>query len=352
MPLFTSDSDKKFFLLFFTTLIIVAAVFYFYVEKKSELLAQQKKDGRYIDFVETYANQKYDIVMLGSSHAETARLFGIQAFPLSAPFSLPPVMYMKAKLITKTHPEVKAVYLEADDHLLFNGPIYNISQLSPEEKRKSKVYEWGAAFIDSDDEAKIIFGDVAPSSDNHFLLLADDVKPIILKRIITGILKNAPVTVPSTTSADCTFSEYPTQMDLIPETYWSRQTPAERDRQANVVIAQHKLDDPKPLDETQILYFEKTIRHLQNHNIDVVLVQYPESSEFVAKKNPEGQKQYEELIQSLQAKYHLRKVDMRGYSKYGEHFFDDQDHIDSRFGFVIGRQLAEDFCVHVAKRPR
>jgi len=353
MHLFTFDSDKRFLLVMFATLVVVASTFYFYVETKSELLARQKKDGRYIDFVETYADVKFDIVTLGSSHAERADLAGVAKFPLSAPFSLPTVMYIKAKLIVKAHPEVKVVYIEADDHLLFNGPVYSLDGLDSEQKRKSKLFEWGGAFIDSDNEAEIIFGKVSPSSQDKLLLIKDDVKPVILKRIITNIYKTLSTTTQpvslDNSNADCTLADYPKQANLAQETYWSTRTDSERDRQANVVIAQHKLDQANPLDNTQALYFEKTIQYLRSHNIDVVLVHYPESPEFVAKKNPEGQKQYEHFLQSLVKKYHLRTVDMRGYTKYGDRFFDDQDHVDSHFQLFIGKALMQDYCANVAK---
>lgn len=350
MRLSISDSDHKFLLLFALIIPMLALGFYAVIERKSEILARQKMDGRYVDFVQTYANVQYDIVTLGTSHAELVSFAGVRHFPLSFPFSVPTITYIKAKIIAKHHPEVKVVYLEADDHTLFNGETYDLSKLSPEEKRNSKTFEWNGAFIDGDDEASSIFGEVAPASQDKFLLLKDDIKPIILKRVAAQLMHTG--TPPKNESENtykpsCDMAQYPQEPDLSQETYWSRQTATEKNRMADGVIKQHNLDKPNPLDPIQAQYFEKTIDLLQKNHIDVVLVQYPETAEFAAKKNQEGQMQYNNFIQSVSKKYNVRVIDMRGLSRYGSRFFQDQDHIDGRFILSIGKILMQDYCTYV-----
>ncbi len=317
-------------------------------------MTRQKKDGRYALFVEYTANTAIGAVMLGTSHTESVSfpVSSLAILPLSGPHTIPTVMYIKAKLITRFHPETRIVYLEADDHLFFNGPSYNLEGLSPVEKRNHKIFEWGGTFIDGDDEAKTIFGDVAPVASNPLLLLSSDVKPVVIKRIVANLLQQkTSVSVPATLdiSAACNPALYPDDPGLQQESDWSLRPLQDKNRVISQVIEQHNLHLPGPLDTQMTLYFEKTIKVLKDHHIDVVLVNYPETAEFVARKNPQGQQAHEVFLQTLTNRYGLRRLDMRFLSSQGDRFFADQDHVATTNSApnpstYIARLIMQDFC--------
>lgn len=358
MPLSTSVSDKWFFIAVLCLCLGIAGGFYVVVEQRAEQLASQKRDARYNELIDPQSGRQLGMVLLGTSHTESVILpLAVNtAFYLSAPHTLPPVMYLKAKLIARHHPEVRVVYLEADDHLFFNGPAYSLEGMDPAAKRSSNVFKWNGAFIDSDAESATIFGDVAPYTANPLLLLNDDVKPVLLKRIVGSLFRQQPVASATATAGleagitrSCDPALYTAQPDLTQDTLWSAISALEKQRQLLGVIHDHKLESPGPLDNSMQHYFEKTIQTLKSHGIDVVLVQYPETAEFVAAKHPAGQQLYETYIDHLAAAYGLRTLDLRYFSAMGPRFFNDQDHpyaphTETSPGFAVGKAIMQDFC--------
>mgnify|MGYP003377813968 CR=1 FL=1 len=314
-------------------------------------MTKQKADDEYNNFVRWHAGTNLEIALIGTSHSRKWDIrLGYPMGDLRKPHTIPTVMYFKAKTIIKYHPETKVVYLEADDHLFFNGEHYTLDGFTPEQKRNSKVFEWNGNFIDGDDEKHIVFGEVAPYSATPKLLLQDDVRPIVIKRIMANIytglkpaaLSSAPVNFVENW---CNFSSlYPENVDLNHDSTWSIRTQQDKnERMANRII-EHHLDQPGPMKDSMLVYYEKTIKILKDHNIDVVLVLNPEAKEFEARKNPEGQKIHQEFIHMLADKYQLRILDFRELSAYGDRFFEDADHVADDWGWVLGKKIMQDFC--------
>lgn len=350
MRSFTFDSDKRFLLAFLAFSALLATGFYFFVQSQAVFLAAQKKDDHYNYFVNLLAHEPLEMAYIGTSHAEQWTIIGEPlVVALTAPHTIPTVMYFKAKAIIKYHPEIKAVYLEADDHLFFNGTYYTLDGFTPEQKRNSKVFQWCARFIDGDEEAKEVFGEVAPPAGSPRLLLQEDVKPIVIKRIMANLLAQHEVAPPVITAAgrkgaSCDFSQYPKDVDLSGESPWSARTQQDKDARMAARIKEHNLDQPGPMKESMLVYYEKTIKLLQDHHIDVILVLNPEFKAFEALKNPQGQKLHQEFLRGLADKYKLRILDFRGLSKYGERIFEDQDHLAAEFGWLVGKAVMQDFC--------
>lgn len=321
-------------------------------------MVTQKTDGRYIAFTQALNDWEVDLVILGTSHSDLADIRGdVHIYNLSSPHNVPTVMYFKAKTIIKSHPEVKTIYLEADDHLFFNGTYYNLDGFDPVQKRNSKIFEWNAAYIDSDDEKEKIFGNVAPYSQDKLMLLKEDVKPVIIKRVISNSLaedvKSKPADAPvEQTRNFCDFSVYPDTVEISKESIWSARTQQDKQQRMLERLEEHKLNSVGPLKDIQVEYYEKTIQLFLENNINVVLVFNPETSEFVQMKNPEGQKLHRDFIEKLAKKYQLRILDMQNLSKHGDRVFQDQDHIDGSFGWLVGRSIMQDFCSAQANLTR
>jgi len=350
MRLFTSGSDKEFFIAFLALMALISVCFYFFVQGQAAIIAKQKIDGRYDQFVHSLDDRGIELALIGTSHAEQWEIISpIHVGSLTNPHTIPTVMYFKAKTIIKYHPETKVVYLEADDHLFFNGEHYTLDGFTPEQKRNSKVFEWNGSFIDGDEEMEEVFGDVAPPSTSPSLLLQPDVSPVIIKRIIANVFSDyepAQIsrTMTSPTGNACDFSMYPKTINVNQESLWSARSQQDKNERMASRIVEHRLDQPGPMKDSMLLYYEKTIKLLKDHNIDVVLVLNPEAQEFEDRKNPEGQKIHQAFLHMLADKYELRILDFRELSAYGNRLFEDPDHIANDFGWVLGKGIMQDFC--------
>ena len=183
------------------------------------------------------------------------------------------------------------------------------------------------------------------------MLLQDDVKPVIIKRIINQFLEPATHAKPGWASGNdqpfsCDLSVYPDVPQLDGESNWSMRDNGDKMARMKSRLAEHHLDQPGPMKDIQLIYYEKTIVLLKSHSIDVVLTLNPELPEFLRLKNPEGQKIHRRFIEEMAQKYHLRILDMSGLSHYGERLFQDQDHVDAPSGWLLGRSITQDFCNH------
>lgn len=350
MRSFTFDSDKIFFVYLLLLIAVFTSVFYFYVENKAHSFASKNIDERYINFTNKKNFHPLEIVIMGTSHSERSYFFdNTYIFNLAFPHSIPTAMYFRAKTLIKFHPEVKVVYLEADDHLFFNGKYYNLDGLNPTQKRNSKIFLSNSSYIDNDDEKYKVFGEVAPYSKNNLMLLEDDVKPVIIKRIVNDLFSRNEYSIKvdsgNYNGLSCDLSAYK-EMQINKESEWSKWDPDDKNKRYADRIVEHNLNLHGPMKEMQLIYYEKTIAMLKKHNIDVVLVFNPVTNEFASMKNRDGQKLHQKFIYNLAEKYKLRVLDTRDLSNYGERIFEDGDHISHDYGWLLGERIIQDFCAN------
>lgn len=350
MRLSTSVSDRVFLLGVPVLAVLLAALGYWWLDGKAREMLSQKMNDKYENLTKNLNDWRIDFVVLGTSHSNSMEMPpGTRFFNLSEAHDIPTAMYFRVKTLLRHHPEVRVVYLEADDHLFFNGKYYTLDGMDPVQKRQSKVFQWNAEFIDGDEERDSVFGTVAPYVQEHALLLRDDIRPVILKRLMGRYLSPPPTPIAKaqlaqSDTAYCDPARFSPSVDLSKDSAWSARTAPEKRAMLVDRLNEHNLNLPGPLKDTMMLYYDKTIALLKSHGIDVVLVRYPVVADFSAMKNPAGQQQYLHFLQEMVNKYHLRILDLTGMARYGERFFVDSDHVEERFQSVLGGAVLQDFC--------
>jgi hypothetical protein len=358
MRLFTSGSDKAFLIQLPVIMAVLAAVFYWQAESLTRDMISKKMNDKYENLTQNLNDWRIDFVILGTSHSNAVALpADIHFFNLSEAQNIPTVMYFRAKTLVRHHPEVRTVYLEADDHLFFNGEHYSLDGMDPVQKRNSKVFEWNSEYIDNDEEKEAVFGEVAPYVQERFLLLRDDIRPVIIKRLVNrvwpdpaqgGLAKTQAVS--ATVSDNCDLSHFPADMDLDTPSAWTARAEADRQLRMQIRLEEHNLHLSGPMKDSMLVYYDKTIALLKAHHIDVVLVRYPVVETFARMKNSAGQKRYLDFIQQMADKHGIRILDLTPLSQHGERFFEDQDHVSHTLGWVLGKSIVQDFCASQAGR--
>lgn len=355
MRLSISVSDRLFLLGVPILAILLAVLGYLWLGGKAHEMLSQKMNDKHDNITRNLNDWRIDFVVLGTSHSNSVELpSGTHFFNLSEAHNIPTVMYFRAKTLLRHHPEARVVYLEADDHLFFNGQYYTLDGMDPVQKRQSKVFQWNAEFIDGDEEKEAVFGDVAPYVQERFLLLRDDIRPVILKRLVGKFWSSSPApmakaqSVPPDT-AYCDSARFAPPVDLGEHSAWSARSTPEKRAMLEGRLKEHNLHQPGPLKDTMMAYYDKTITLLKSHGIDVVLVRYPVVTEFATMKNPTGQQQYLDFLQHMMSKHQLRLLDLTGMAQYGERFFVDGDHVEERFQSVLGGAILQDFCTRAQR---
>ena len=346
MRLFTSVSDKNFLVTLLFSAAILAAFFYYLAESFAETMLMEKKNQR-VDSLRIEASQS-EFALIGTSHADSHSMpDGMHYIRLTGGHNLPPAMYYEAKALLKYATSVRTVYIEADDHVFMNGPSYNVKKIQGDNISESYMYKsWHDYF---DEEGKEIFGnktkkDAIISS----LALQQDVKPILLKRITKrvfhNIFDNTQENHAEEKSISCENNMEIAEPDLTKETYWSRMQGEKREIELMSRLGGFSLEKPSPLDPLMVEYYEKTVRLFLDEGIQVVFIRFPLSQDFQARVSPENTLTIKNYIDNLREKNNIPILDLGYLSKYGDRFFENEDHVHKDFFPLIGALIIDDFC--------
>jgi len=352
MHSYTSGSEKKFFAIFFFLVALLLMLAYAFLEDKAEDLDRKAKHDLYSYLV----NYPWDVdfVTLGSSHGDNYVIHGsgIANINLAKAWTIPPVMYFKAKALLRYHPEVKVVYLEADEHHFFNGSIFDLSGLTPDEKRDHPIFQWARVFFD--EEESLVFGEVSPEQKNPWLVFDESIKPVIVRRLMEGYFyrpdrKDLKKAVEANA---CDPAIYPDEPEIVSESTWSSRSPEDKaTRIRDRGDAEFSLGQARPLSPFMTEYYEKTITLLQRAGVEVVLILYPRVPEYEAAMHPEIRRIHAEYLQKISKEYGLDILDTRDIAKYGEKIFEDQDHLAGPYWWLMGKRLVQDYCARTMAQP-
>ena len=288
-----------------------------------------------------------EFALIGTSHGGRHSMpAGVHYVKLTGGHNLPPAMYYEIKALLKYPRLIKTAYIEADDHLFLNGGAYDIKIPAEKNTQKSAMYNsYGSYF---NEEGRSLFGVAGEENQSHkMLFLQSDIKPIILKRVINRIFnKIDPVKDSGTGTPNDVCEKKPAivEPNVTNETYWSRLQGVERERKLAGRLSGFALDTPSKLSPLMTEYYEKTIQLLIDSGVQVVLVRFPVSEDFQKGVHPENTATISNYIDGLRTKNKLRMLDISYLSKYGDRFFEDEDHAHTDFSPLIGALIIDDYC--------
>lgn len=342
MNLSTIDSNRLFIAAVFGGVLFTCAFGFLYLEKSAERMAREAN----FQYSELVKNPDQEVAAIGSSHLlRGARNFinFSQVALLSGAFTIPPVMYFKLKKATESLPKLKAVYLEADYHLFFNGSTYSWDKGIP---------RW-AAFFDSSAEKE--FGSLyAPPKTSQWYAVQEDVAPILFKRIVKEVYpwNSVPGTDKASVSGknvcnEVDWHEY--AADLMPyflfqEFNWHLWSDAEREVKTRNRIETFGLVKGAKMDQGMQSAYRRTIELALAHKLRVTLVRMPLSEMYQENIPDEVVVQVDRYLAGLVKEFGVELLDYRGLFHGRNQMFDDGDHLNKAGGMLFSMLLRDSYC--------
>jgi len=211
----------------------------------------------------------------------------------------PQVMYAKFVHLLKNAPNLKVLFLEVD-HISILTYDYKIHNEMP------KQYLYLLQHVDEtlDETIKLKENE----NNLYFISMRENVAPVIHRKFIQNYLVNSG------------------KKDI--ESQWSVKTEIEKMNSAKKRIESYKLNYTLSMDKLVIQYFNKVIEESKKHDIQLYLVFYPQTKEYLSQINETNNLLVEDFVTSLSKKENLILLDYRNIFKEHSEYFANQDHLN------------------------
>ena len=346
MIFFTTASNVKFFFVLLCLTVAMAMFGLFFMEGKAQDLIL-KKDDEYNNFL--VAAKDKNVALIGTSHSAVSLSYFSnreEVLDLSGAYTIPTVMYFKLKRTLEKAPHLKILYLEADYHLFYEGPIYTSD-------RSDGVRRW-SAFFEPFAEKELGELYAAPTT---FVSFDPDTAPILIKRIIEDYVR--PFIPSQNHSQDQSLKKFYSMCDddswssfinkakkniVVDHKYWHDLT--ENDKYKSAKGRQTEgfgmIDNSKP-SSLMLDYYQKAIKLAKDNDISVVLIRNPLPKEYLESIPENIINDTDRYLQKLETKYGLDILDYRYFINKSEMFY-NADHLNQYGAVDVSQRLRNYHC--------
>jgi len=256
--------------------------------------------------------ESIEVIGIGDSHTECALICTNKVlFNYGRGGDPAPLMYFKTKFALTHAKNIHTVLLQLDYHQFSDfrtnvdpGVIHFVSII--------------------DEDVKELFGYPRLSKKNSIILysLKKNYAPIVHKSIYQ-YLRGSLRPIEAHTAK------------------WSDVSELKRNEFAKKVV-DIQINSPNIMNTTLLFWYEKTIRFIQSSHVQVVLVRYPLSSEYLDAMDTDAEQEFNQLVSRLQNSYNCCVLDYHRLFYYRRDLFFNQDHVNFTGGTFISHTILND----------
>jgi len=314
---------NKFFvltILFILSFLIILHITYF--ENFSHYVLKNDRSAKIFNFIKDNG-RNIKIAAIGTSHTANGLTSKEETFfNYGAPSTwYPQVAYAKATHLLDYASNLKILLLEVD-HISVLRYTHLLDTQMPEQ------YLYLLKHVNEPFNEKIVYTN---TSKKHILLsLQSDIAPVLHRKLFQNYLRNRGEKKTETNS-------------------WLTLTSKEKREKAKKRIHSYYLDTPSKIDGDTLSYYNRIIQKAQTQNVQVYLIYYPQTIEYLSQINDKNNIIVENFVNELCKKYNIKKLDFRYFFENNESSFANQDHITKKASFIIFKEIAKDISIKELK---
>ena len=350
MNLFTIVSNKIFLLtvLFFFSALSLT-FFLFFEEKAINMIIAQNNE----QFNNITLAKENNVAVIGSSHSYDALGYFINkesVLNLTGAYTVPTVMYFKLKKSLELMAKIKILYIEADYHLFYGGPLYVSS-------RSDGVKRWAAFFEPSskDKLGDIYQGISIPNAltDFTFSSLKKNIAPILVKRTFEEYFREPKLSISikpnyAKICDDDIWAKYLKKIKddiIIDSKFWFDLTSEEKYKNAYGRQTEgFGMFDGAILDLTMIDYYKKMLSLAADNNIIVKIIRNPFPKEYIGSIPKNIIDDVDQFLYSVREVYDLDVLDYRYIFENQSEMFYNADHVNQKGSVIVSDLIRGDYC--------
>jgi len=350
MIFFTTVSNIKFFFVFLCLFVAIAMFGFMFMEGKAEEMILMKENEHYNFLI---VGKEKNVALIGTSHSVGSLSYFSnkeEILDLAGAYTIPTVMYFKLKhtLVKVSH--LKTLYLEADYHLFYEGPLYTSD-------RSDGVKRWSDFFEPSSGN---VLGELYAVSKPRFYSIERDTAPILIKRIIADYLKRLKILSTKNLSSirpqkkffnmcdDDLWSSFINEAKkniVVDNKYWYDLTKNDKYKAAKGRQTEgFGMIDNAKLSSLMLDYYQKAIELAKDNNVSVVLIRNPLPKEYLESIPENIINDTDQYLEELEKKYGLDILDYRYIFSNKTEMFYNEDHVNQYGAVEVSQKVRNHYC--------
>lgn len=296
-------------ILFLTTFMLIHI---FSFEKFSRTLLKNDISKKRFDYVKKHGS-KIEIAAIGTSHTDNGLIGNINLFNYGRMSTyFPQVAYSKAFHLMEYSPNLKALLLEID-HIDVFAYSSDSDLLMPDNHK----------YLLKNTTNLLYNTDIKTTKEPIFKSLQEDMAPVIHRKLIQEYLIS---------------SGEPKSKSI----QWHKLLQNEKNNIAKKRVSSYNLDTVLNIDDSIYDYYNKTIENAIKKDINIFLILYPQTEEYLNEINNNNNIKLDEFISSLSSKKRVVLLDYRHIFKMKPIYFENQDHLNTKGAKVFTKIIQND----------